>query len=83
MTAVVDLPMPAAPRRRRVTVRGAGYVTVVLALSCAAASFFLLMGLTPIDPTEQVVFWALVVNGLLTLLMRLVERRALAFERRN
>ena len=56
-------------RRLRVTVRTAGYVTVILALTCACLSFFLLMGLTPIQPTEQVVFWALAVNGLLTSLL--------------
>lgn len=55
--------------RRRATVRGAGYVTVVLALTSACASFFVLMGLTPLRPDEQVVFWALAVNGLLTLLL--------------
>jgi two-component system nitrogen regulation sensor histidine kinase NtrY len=53
-------------RRLRFTVRTAGYITVILALTCACFSFFLLMGLTPIQPTEQVVFWALAVNGLLT-----------------
>ncbi|MBB3929683.1 two-component system nitrogen regulation sensor histidine kinase NtrY [Kaistia hirudinis] len=73
MTAVADTQAPISteqePKRRRLTVRGAGYVTVVLALSSAGASLFLLMGLTPIEPTEQVVFWALVVNGLLTALL--------------
>ncbi|WP_244669932.1 PAS domain-containing sensor histidine kinase [Kaistia sp. 32K] len=53
-------------RKLRVTVRAAGYFTVILALTCACLSFFLLMGLTPIQPTERVVFWALAVNGLLT-----------------
>jgi len=53
-------------RRRRFTLRAAGYITVILALTCACFSFFLLMGLTPIQPSEQVVFWALAVNGLLT-----------------
>ena len=56
-------------RRRRFTVRAAGYITVILALTCACFSFFLLMGLTPIQPTESVVFWALAVNGLLTSLL--------------
>jgi len=56
-------------RRLRLTVRTAGYVTVILALTCACLSFFLLMGLTPIQPTESVVFWALAVNGLLTSLL--------------
>src|SRR5690606_25844900 len=39
--------------------------------TCACLSFFLLMGLTPIEPTEPVVFWALAVNGLLTGLLML------------
>ncbi|MCX5514846.1 PAS domain-containing sensor histidine kinase [Kaistia algarum] len=76
MTVVADSPSPLSasaeprqPRRLRLTVRGAGYVTVILALSSACASLFLLMGLTPIEPTEQVVFWALVVNGLLTVVL--------------
>jgi len=76
MSVVADSPnrmaLASAPKRRRLTMRGVGYVTVVLALSSACASFFLLMGVTPIEPTEDVVFWALVVNGLLTLLL-LVE----------
>jgi two-component system nitrogen regulation sensor histidine kinase NtrY len=56
-------------RRLRFTVRTAGYITVILALTCAGFSFFLLMGLTPLQPTESVVFWALAVNGLLTSLL--------------
>ncbi len=46
-------------------VRGAGYVTVVLAMSVAAATFVLLLGLTPIEPTRDVVFTALVINAVL------------------
>jgi two-component system nitrogen regulation sensor histidine kinase NtrY len=64
--------MPAAsqrPSRRRLTIRGAGYVTVLFALTSACASFFVLMGLTPIEPTDSVVFWALAINGFLTFLL--------------
>jgi len=46
-------------------VRAAGYVAVVLAMSVAGATFFVLLGLTPFEPTPDVVFWALVANGAL------------------
>ncbi|MCX5494101.1 PAS domain-containing sensor histidine kinase [Kaistia dalseonensis] len=76
MTAIADAhrteyvpPAPHKPAKRRLTVRGAGYVTVVLALSCACISFFVLMGLTPVEPTDSVVLWALGINGVLTALL--------------
>lgn len=59
------------PKRRRALsdfarlVRAAGYIAVVLAMSAATATFFILLGLTPVAPTPDVVFWALVVNGAL------------------
>jgi two-component system nitrogen regulation sensor histidine kinase NtrY len=46
-------------------VRAAGYGAVVMAMSAAAATFFVLLGLTPIEPTPDVIFNALVVNGAL------------------
>src|SRR3990167_7263569 len=46
-------------------VRAAGFVAVVLALTAAGVTFFLLMGLTPIAPTQDVVIAAMVVNGAL------------------
>jgi two-component system nitrogen regulation sensor histidine kinase NtrY len=46
-------------------VRASGYVAVVLALTAATATFFILMGLTPIAPTNDVVITAMVVNGAL------------------
>jgi two-component system, NtrC family, nitrogen regulation sensor histidine kinase NtrY len=46
-------------------VRAAGYVAVALAMSVAAATFFILMGLTPIEPTPDVVILAMIVNGAL------------------
>jgi two-component system nitrogen regulation sensor histidine kinase NtrY len=46
-------------------VRASGYVAVVLALTAATATFFILMGLTPIEPTNDVVITAMVVNGAL------------------
>ncbi|HVY18528.1 MAG TPA: PAS domain-containing sensor histidine kinase [Bauldia sp.] len=44
-------------------IRASGYVAVVLALAATTASFFILMGLTPIAPSPDVVFAALLVNG--------------------
>jgi two-component system nitrogen regulation sensor histidine kinase NtrY len=46
-------------------IRASGYVAVVLALAATAASFFILMGLTPIAPSPNVVRAALLVNGIL------------------
>ena len=46
-------------------VRAAGYVAVLLALASAAVTFVILIGLTPIAPTPQVVFTAMLVNGVL------------------
>ncbi|MCX5578623.1 sensor histidine kinase NtrY-like [Kaistia terrae] len=67
-SASADVQEPSR-RRRGFSLRAAGYITVILALTCACFSFFLLMGLTPIEPTEPVVFWALAVNGVLTSLL--------------
>ena len=44
-------------------VRASGYVAVLLALAAAAGSFLVLIGLTPIAPTPNVVLTAMVVNG--------------------
>src|SRR3954454_10414622 len=44
-------------------VRSAGYMAVVLAVVSAAATYLILVGLTPLDPTPQVVVLAMVVNG--------------------
>ena len=46
-------------------VRAAGYVVVLLALASAAGTFLILIGLTPIAPTPNVVLAAMVVNGVL------------------
>ncbi len=54
------------PSRRMFVV---GLVTVVLSLISAFAMFLLLTGLTPFVPTNEVVFWALVVNIALILAM--------------
>jgi two-component system nitrogen regulation sensor histidine kinase NtrY len=46
-------------------IRGAGYIAVMLAVLSAAAAYLILVGLTPIEPTPDVVLTALVVNGTL------------------
>ena len=53
-------------------VRAVGYVGVVIALVVAAATFFILMGMTPIAPTQYVVVTVLLVNGALVLFLVLV-----------
>lgn len=53
--------------RRRRRVRRAGYGAAILALASASATFFVLLGFTSIEPTQQVIVWALVINGLLLL----------------
>ncbi|WP_350334000.1 sensor histidine kinase NtrY-like [Coralliovum pocilloporae] len=42
-----------------------GFATILLLLFSVIVSFVILMGLTPIEPTEQVNFAAIVVNGIL------------------
>ena len=53
-------------------VRASGYIVVLLALASAAATFLILMGLTPIAPTPDVVFDAMMVNGALVAFLVLV-----------
>ncbi len=53
-------------------VRAVGYVGVVIALIVAAVTFFILMGMTPIAPTQYVVVTVLMVNGALVLFLVLV-----------
>ncbi len=53
-------------------VRASGYVVVLLALASAAGTFLVLIGLTPIAPTPDVVFTAMVVNGALVAFLVLV-----------
>lgn len=48
-------------------VRRAGYVAAGLALISASATFFILLGLTSIEPSQSVVVWALIINGILLL----------------
>ena len=47
--------------------RRAGYGAAILALASASATFFVLLGFTSIEPTQEVIVWALVVNGVLLL----------------
>ncbi|MEX0852975.1 MAG: PAS domain-containing sensor histidine kinase [Bauldia sp.] len=68
---VESLPMvePAAEERpdRRFEfsrlVRAMGYIAVVLALASTVTTFVILMGLTAIDPTPDIVLTAMTVNG--------------------
>lgn len=53
-------------------VRTVGYFGVVIALIVAAVTFFILMGLTPIAPTQYVVVTVLLVNGGLAIFLFLI-----------
>ena len=53
-------------------VRASGYVAVLLALGSAAGTFLILLGLTPIAPTPDVVLKAMLVNGALVAFLVLV-----------
>ncbi|HVZ14464.1 MAG TPA: PAS domain-containing sensor histidine kinase [Bauldia sp.] len=46
-------------------IRASGYVAVIAALGTVGTTFFVLMGLTPIAPTPDVVFAAMLANGAL------------------
>jgi two-component system nitrogen regulation sensor histidine kinase NtrY len=53
-------------------VRALGYVAVALSVAAAAATFLLLMGLTPIAPTPDIVLTGMIVNGALVAFLILV-----------
>jgi two-component system nitrogen regulation sensor histidine kinase NtrY len=55
------------PERRRGWMRRLGYLAAILSLLSVSATFFILLGLTSIEPTGQVVAWALVANGVFLL----------------
>jgi two-component system nitrogen regulation sensor histidine kinase NtrY len=55
--------------RRRRWIRRGGYVAAILALISASVTFFILLGLTSIEPSQTVVTWAIVVNGILFILV--------------
>jgi two-component system nitrogen regulation sensor histidine kinase NtrY len=70
-------PIPEQQTRRRRfdytrMIRALGYVAVVLSLAAAGGTFFILMGLTPVAPTPDVVFTAMIVNGALVSFLLLV-----------
>ncbi|WP_082735899.1 sensor histidine kinase NtrY-like [Polycladidibacter stylochi] len=50
-------------KKKRRGSRVLGLVIVLLALGSIAISFFVLMGFSPIKPTESVIYTALIVNG--------------------
>src|SRR6478672_4757772 len=64
-----SLPGRTIPKRRSWEftrlIRAAGYVAVALALALACATFFVLMGMTPIPLTQTVLLTAMIVNGVL------------------
>jgi len=73
------LPQSAAERGRQPghfefsrLMRALGYVLVILALASAATTFFVLMGLTPVPPTPDIVQIAATVNGALVFFLMLV-----------
>jgi two-component system nitrogen regulation sensor histidine kinase NtrY len=53
-------------------IRGFGYAAVVLALLLACATFFVLMGMTPIAVSPAVLFTTMIVNGALIAFLFLV-----------
>jgi two-component system, NtrC family, nitrogen regulation sensor histidine kinase NtrY len=53
-------------------VRASGYVAVVLAMTTAVGTFFVLMGQTPIEPTQENVISAMAVNGVLVVFLLFV-----------
>ena len=53
-------------------IRALGYAAVVLSVAAATGTFFILMGLTPVAPTPDVVFTAMIVNGALVSFLLLV-----------
>jgi len=55
--------------RRRSWIRRLGYAAAILSLFSVSATFFILLGLTSIEPTREVVTWALAVNGLFLLIL--------------
>ena len=55
--------------RRRRWIRRGGYFATALALISASITFFILLGLTSIEPSREVVTWAIVVNGVLFFLV--------------
>lgn len=50
-------------------VRVVGFISAGLAVVAASITFFIFLGLTPIDPTPEVIAGAIVVNGALLLLL--------------
>jgi len=46
-----------------------GYVAVPMALASALVTFLILAGATPIPPTNSIVQWVFILNGILILLL--------------
>ena len=56
-----------ARERRRGWMRRLGYAAAILSLFSVSGTFFILLGLTSLEPTQEVVTWALVINGVFLL----------------
>jgi two-component system, NtrC family, nitrogen regulation sensor histidine kinase NtrY len=73
----MSVEMPAAVRTTNGAVAGegrkllaqSGLAVVLTSLLVAVLSFLVLMGLTPIRPTEEITTWLAVINGLLILIL--------------
>ena len=83
MTQAIDTALPpmggrALPRReQRRLLALPGIVAIAAALVTAAASFVILMGLTPVDPDGQTTLWLIGINaGFVLLLLALIGREA-------
>nr|WP_321459085.1 PAS domain-containing sensor histidine kinase [uncultured Cohaesibacter sp.] len=57
---------------KRSRLRNLGLICVVLSVVSGVTSFVILLGLTPIDPTDYVIRIAMIVNGILLLILALV-----------
>ena len=51
------------PERRRNWVRRLGYIATALSLASVSATFIIMLGFTSIEPSREVVTWAIAVNG--------------------
>ncbi len=68
--AALDEPVSAWPRPNQSRsgpgwVRRLGYFSAILSVAAVSATFFIFLGLTPLEPTPEVITWSLIVNGVL------------------
>ena len=67
-----SLPVVSDRSERRSRARMVGLVSVILAVVSGITSFVILLGLTSIEPTDDVVILAMIVNGVLMVILALV-----------